>query len=62
MLRKLRGLRVTEPDFMFLATAPESILRVQNFLKRSIEANFCGQNEENICHHVTKLLYRLCIC
>ena len=41
---------------MFLATGPGSILGGRTFLKRSISAKFCGQNKENISHHVTTMI------
>ena len=41
---------------MFLATGPGSILGGRIFLKGVFKQIFCGQNEENISHHVTKII------
>ena len=43
---------------MFLATGPEGILGggPAFFEKEHLSNFFCGQNEENISHHVTKII------
>ena len=44
---------------MFLVTGPESILRGPNLKRKVFKLIFCGQNEENISHHVTKIVVKV---
>ena len=41
---------------MFLAMGPGGILGAQIFLKKVFKQTFCGQYEENISNHVTKII------
>ena len=46
-----------EPDFVFVATGPGSILSGPNFFKKGVSKQMsCGQNEETIGHLVTKII------
>ena len=56
MFRKLCALRVTGTKFYVSGHGAKKYFGGPKFFKRRIYANFCGQNEEKINHHVTKII------